>query len=170
VHEGIPCAAHSSADPDSRTSNSSLTLRPVRCYGFTFSGGVAQSVRACGSYPQCPGFKSLHRHQPTRRYSCMKVPLSPRKNCMQKVYAKSPTRSTFSARMGRDDQRSLQSRRMAARRRLWSKWGDIYVCFGTIQCVGTREDSCSLAMPTCSHGRHSRNLSQNSPLIGSSEA
>ena len=26
-------------------------------------GGVAQSVRACGSYPQCPGFKSLHRHQ-----------------------------------------------------------------------------------------------------------
>ena len=27
------------------------------------SGGVAQLVRACGSYPQCPGFKSLHRHQ-----------------------------------------------------------------------------------------------------------
>ena len=26
------------------------------------NGGVAQSVRACGSYPQCPGFKSLHRH------------------------------------------------------------------------------------------------------------
>jgi hypothetical protein len=26
-------------------------------------GGVAQLVRACGSYPQCPGFKSLHRHQ-----------------------------------------------------------------------------------------------------------
>ena len=26
------------------------------------SGGVAQLVRACGSYPQCPGFKSLHRH------------------------------------------------------------------------------------------------------------
>ena len=25
-------------------------------------GGVAQLVRACGSYPQCPGFKSLHRH------------------------------------------------------------------------------------------------------------
>jgi outer membrane biosynthesis protein TonB len=25
------------------------------------SGGVAQSVRACGSYPQCPGFESLHR-------------------------------------------------------------------------------------------------------------
>ncbi len=25
-------------------------------------GGVAQVVRACGSYPQCPGFKSLHRH------------------------------------------------------------------------------------------------------------
>lgn len=26
------------------------------------SGGVAQMVRACGSYPQCPGFNSLHRH------------------------------------------------------------------------------------------------------------
>ena len=26
------------------------------------SGGVAQLVRACGSYPQGPGFKSLHRH------------------------------------------------------------------------------------------------------------
>ena len=26
------------------------------------NGGVAQQVRACGSYPQCPGFKSLHRH------------------------------------------------------------------------------------------------------------
>ena len=25
-------------------------------------GDVAQVVRACGSYPQCPGFKSLHRH------------------------------------------------------------------------------------------------------------
>jgi hypothetical protein len=25
-------------------------------------GGVAQTVRACGSYPQCPGFNSLHRH------------------------------------------------------------------------------------------------------------
>ena len=25
-------------------------------------GDVAQPVRACGSYPQCPGFKSLHRH------------------------------------------------------------------------------------------------------------
>ena len=25
-------------------------------------GDVAQLVRACGSYPQCPGFKSLHRH------------------------------------------------------------------------------------------------------------
>jgi hypothetical protein len=30
---------------------------------FKRLGGVAQSVRACGSYPQCPGFKSLHRHQ-----------------------------------------------------------------------------------------------------------
>ena len=26
-------------------------------------GGVAQLVRASGSYPLCPGFKSLHRHQ-----------------------------------------------------------------------------------------------------------
>ncbi len=26
-------------------------------------GGVAQLVRACGSYPQCPEFESLHRHQ-----------------------------------------------------------------------------------------------------------
>jgi hypothetical protein len=25
-------------------------------------GDVAQLVRACGSYPQRPGFKSLHRH------------------------------------------------------------------------------------------------------------
>ena len=25
-------------------------------------GGVAQLVRARGSYPRCPGFKSLHRH------------------------------------------------------------------------------------------------------------
>ena len=25
-------------------------------------GGVAQVARACGSYPQCPGFESLHRH------------------------------------------------------------------------------------------------------------
>src|SRR5262249_23585506 len=37
--------------------------------GFTFiiprsaRGGVAQLVRASGSYPLCPGFKSLHRHQ-----------------------------------------------------------------------------------------------------------
>ena len=27
-------------------------------------GGVAQLVRANGSYPLCPGFKSLHRHHP----------------------------------------------------------------------------------------------------------
>ena len=27
-------------------------------------GGVAQVVRACGSYPQCLGFNSLHRHHP----------------------------------------------------------------------------------------------------------
>ena len=26
-------------------------------------GGVAQVARACGSYPQCPGFKSLRRYQ-----------------------------------------------------------------------------------------------------------
>lgn len=26
------------------------------------TGGVAQVVRACGSYPQCRGFESLHRH------------------------------------------------------------------------------------------------------------
>ena len=25
-------------------------------------GGVAQLARACGSYPQCPGFESLHRY------------------------------------------------------------------------------------------------------------
>ena len=31
-------------------------------YIFKSYGGVAQSVRACGSYPQCPGFESLHRH------------------------------------------------------------------------------------------------------------
>ena len=30
---------------------------------ITTNGGVAQLVRACGSYPQCPGFKSLYRHQ-----------------------------------------------------------------------------------------------------------
>ena len=29
---------------------------------FYFCGGVAQLVRACGSYPQCRGFKSLHRY------------------------------------------------------------------------------------------------------------
>jgi hypothetical protein len=28
-----------------------------------YPGDVAQTVRACGSYPQCPGFDSLHRHQ-----------------------------------------------------------------------------------------------------------
>ena len=27
-----------------------------------FFGGVAQLARACGSYPQCPGFESLRRH------------------------------------------------------------------------------------------------------------
>jgi hypothetical protein len=29
---------------------------------FQRNGGVAQLVRACGSYPQRPGFESLHRH------------------------------------------------------------------------------------------------------------
>jgi hypothetical protein len=32
------------------------------CSTINNSGGVAQLVRACGSYPQGPGFKSLHRH------------------------------------------------------------------------------------------------------------
>ena len=51
---------------------------PIRCYPASILlsihiqqesgwmrqafGGVAQLVRACGSYPQSPGFKSLHRH------------------------------------------------------------------------------------------------------------
>src|SRR5437867_8200456 len=30
------------------------------------AGGVAQLVRASGSYPLCPGFKSLHRHHDPR--------------------------------------------------------------------------------------------------------
>ena len=29
----------------------------------SISGGIAQLARACGSYPQCPEFKSLCRHQ-----------------------------------------------------------------------------------------------------------
>jgi hypothetical protein len=37
-------------------------------YIFKSYGGVAQSVRACGSYPQCPGFESLHRHIIHRTY------------------------------------------------------------------------------------------------------
>ncbi len=46
-------------------------LSPITCFLLTIrgfmayikrQGGVAQVVRACGSYPQCPGFKSLHRH------------------------------------------------------------------------------------------------------------
>ena len=28
----------------------------------SISGGIAQLARACGSYPQCPEFKSLCRH------------------------------------------------------------------------------------------------------------
>ncbi len=37
-------------------------------YGVSFTihlpgGGVAQLVRASGSYPLCPGFESLHRYQ-----------------------------------------------------------------------------------------------------------
>ena len=35
---------------------------------FSQCGGVAQTVRACGSYPQCPGFNSLHRHQFPRHF------------------------------------------------------------------------------------------------------
>lgn len=35
-------------------------------YHFS-EGGVAQVVRANGSYPLCPGFKSLHRHHPSLR-------------------------------------------------------------------------------------------------------
>lgn len=31
--------------------------------GFLVHGDVAQLVRACGSYPQGPGFKSLRRYQ-----------------------------------------------------------------------------------------------------------
>ena len=34
-------------------------------------GGVAQLVRACGSYPQCPGFKSLHRHHLPTMNTCI---------------------------------------------------------------------------------------------------
>jgi hypothetical protein len=33
--------------------------KEIMIHGF---GDVAQMVRACGSYPQCPGFNSLHRH------------------------------------------------------------------------------------------------------------
>ena len=44
-----------------------LTRETVHVTGTALvSGDVAQSVRACGSYPQCPGFKSLHRHQKQR--------------------------------------------------------------------------------------------------------
>ena len=34
--------------------------------GLLVFGGVAQLVRACGSYPQCPEFESLHRHHTDR--------------------------------------------------------------------------------------------------------
>jgi hypothetical protein len=40
---------------------------------FNQFGGVAQLVRACGSYPQCPGFKSLHRHQSLSKETRLKV-------------------------------------------------------------------------------------------------
>ncbi len=44
-------------------------------------GGVAQLVRACGSYPQCPGFESLHRHHifsPHHQLSgCHKITVAP---------------------------------------------------------------------------------------------
>ena len=32
-----------------------------------YIGGIAQLARACGSYPQCPEFKSLCRHQMQKR-------------------------------------------------------------------------------------------------------
>jgi hypothetical protein len=42
----------------------SLTSRKpaTRIFPFQKSGGVAQLVRARGSYPRRPGFESLHRH------------------------------------------------------------------------------------------------------------
>ena len=57
----IPLLAAASDRTVERCNLSGLrTLEPrVNING---SGGVAQLVRACGSYPQCPGFKSLHRH------------------------------------------------------------------------------------------------------------
>ena len=41
-----------------------------------FPAGVAQLVRARGSYPRCPGFKSLHRHhlRPRRGLRLTRVP------------------------------------------------------------------------------------------------
>ena len=42
------------------TSKFLLTIKAYSLYEK--NGGVAQMVRACGSYPQCPGFNSLHRH------------------------------------------------------------------------------------------------------------
>jgi hypothetical protein len=34
----------------------------VKTFTIHLYGGVAQMVRADGSYPSCPGFESLHRH------------------------------------------------------------------------------------------------------------
>ena len=42
--------------------NREINAYSLRSVHASDPGGVAQSVRACGSYPQCPGFKSLHRH------------------------------------------------------------------------------------------------------------
>ena len=53
-------------DPDPAAGAAALS-RPAALaamiQSYCFAAGVAQLVRACGSYPQCPGFKSLHRHQ-----------------------------------------------------------------------------------------------------------
>ena len=46
-------------------------------YNHVFPAGVAQLVRARGSYPRRPGFKSLHRHhlRPGGDSRCSRVPL-----------------------------------------------------------------------------------------------
>lgn len=54
----------------------SLDMKKLMGYLFPAlsQGDVAQLVRACGSYPQCPGFKSLHRHQPiVRNYPALHI-------------------------------------------------------------------------------------------------
>ena len=42
---------------------------------FGFFGDVAQLVRACGSYPQSPGFKSLRRYQSIQWPVFMVIPM-----------------------------------------------------------------------------------------------